>query len=206
MSNLLLVTASLFGEQSQSLRLARRYVAAWQQANPDGRVVERDTAGLPHLDLGTFGAALKPADQRSPAEAAAAAEADRVIAEVEAADIIVLTAPLYNFAIPSTLKSWIDHLARAGRTFSYSAAGPKGQLAGKRVVVVSTRGGVYREGPNQAADFVEPYLRTVLGFLGITEVEFLYHEGLKVGPDVSAASLAKAEARIGTLLAERIAA
>lgn len=206
MPRLLLVTSSLFGEASQSLQLARRYVAAWQAAFPAGAVAERDAALLPHLDLAALTAGAKPAAQRSPAEAALAAPADAVIAEVEAADTLVLTAPLYNFALPSPLKAWLDHLARAGRTFRYGAAGPEGLLGGRKVVVASARGGLYSEGPWKPHDFVEPYLRTMLGFLGLTEVAFLYHEGLKMNPDLAAQSLARAEAKIATLLPERRAA
>jgi FMN-dependent NADH-azoreductase len=129
-----------------------------------------------------------------------------LIAEVEAADTIVLAAPMYNFSIPSTLKAWIDHIARAGRTFRYTAAGPQGLLKGKKAYVATARGGVYSEGPAAFLDFHAPYLRAVLGFVGIEDVRFVHLEGLKVSPEAAANGLAKARAKIESLVPRRVAA
>ena len=202
MGSLLFVTSSLMGEKSRSRQVAADYVAIARAANPGVTVVERhltpDT--IPHLGmdaLAGFGAAP---DARSPAQTAAVAFADAIIEEVEAADTIVLAAPMYNFSVPSTLKAWLDHVARAGRTFKYTANGPEGQLKGKRVIVVVSRGGFYTgDSPFKGMDFQEPYLRAVLGFLGITDVSFVQVEGQGIGPDVAAKGLAAARAAIATL-------
>ena len=152
-----------------------------------------------------MGAIMTPTEKRTVQQTAAASHADRLIEEVEAADVIVLAAPMYNFSVPSTLKAWIDHVARAGRTFNYTEKGPVGLLTGKKVFVVTARGGVYSEGPAKSFDFHEPYLRAVLGFLGLNDVTFVYVEGLAVSSDSATAGLAKARERIATLL-ERAAA
>ncbi|HYM04716.1 MAG TPA: NAD(P)H-dependent oxidoreductase, partial [Stellaceae bacterium] len=124
-----------------------------------------------------------------------------LIAEVEVADTIVLAVPMYNFAIPSTLKAWIDHVARAGRTFRYTAAGPEGLLKGKKVFVVTGRGGIYSgDVPAKIMDFQEPYLRAVLGFLGLDDVTFIHVEGLKVSPESAAHGLDHARKHVGEVV------
>ena len=201
--NLLLVTSSLFGEASQSRLIAREFVATWLRNNPGTRVVERDLTPetMPHLTQATLGAVMAPADKRTPAQAELAAFADALIAEVERADTIVLAAPMYNFTIPTTLKAWLDHIARAGRTFRYTAAGPEGLLKGKKVYVVTGRGGVYSgESPARAMDFQEPYLRAILGFVGMTDVEFIHIEGLNISTEAAEAGRARARQAIETLL------
>lgn len=205
---LLFVTSSLFGEASQTRQLAREFVATWRRDNPGARVVERDLtpATMPHLTQATLGAVMTPADKRTPEQAALAGFADTLIAEVEAADTIVLAAPMYNFTIPTTLKAWLDHIARAGRTFRYTANGPVGLLNGKKVVVVTGRGGVYSgESPARALDFQEPYLRAILGFIGLTDVEFIHIEGLNISKDAAEAGRARARQAIATLLPRRAA-
>lgn len=189
--NLLHLDSSLLGTQSASRELTAAVVAAWQAVHPRGTVAYRDLAAdpLPHLD----GAALAKADP------AAAAEAERVLEQFLAADVIVVGAPMYNFAIPSQLKAWIDRVAVAGRTFRYTAEGPEGLAGGKRVVVASTRGGIHAGAPS---DFVEPYLRQVFGFLGITDIGFVTAEGLAYSPQHRADAMAKALASLPVEYAE----
>ncbi|HEV2551910.1 MAG TPA: FMN-dependent NADH-azoreductase [Stellaceae bacterium] len=186
MYKILLVTSSLFGDQSKSTQFAGELVETWQRTHPGTAVVERALTpdSIPHLSLGALGALMTPAEQRTAEQRASVEFADRLIAELEAADTIVLAVPMYNFSIPSTLKAWIDHVARAGRTFRYTAAGPEGLLKGKKVFVVTARGGVYSgDSPAKVFDFQEPYLRAVLGFLGLTDVTFIHAEGFKVSPE-----------------------
>jgi FMN-dependent NADH-azoreductase len=200
--NLLLVTSSLFGEASQSRQIAREFVETWQRDNPGTRVVERDLTAetMPHLSQATLGAVMTPADKRTPEQAELARFADSLIEEVEAADTIVLAAPMYNFTISTTLKAWIDHIARAGRTFRYTVNGPEGLLKGRKIYVVTGRGGVYSgESPARAMDFQEPYLRGMLGFLGLTDVEFIHVEGLNISKDAAEAGRARARETIVAL-------
>jgi FMN-dependent NADH-azoreductase len=169
---------------------------------------ERDLTadGIPHLSLVAFTASLTPADARSSAEQRAAALADALIEEVEAADVIVLAVPMYNFSIPSTLKAWIDHITRAGRTFRYGPAGPEGLLKGRKVFVITGRGGVYSDdSPAKGMDFQEPYLRAMLGFLGL-DVTFIHVEGLKISPEAAASGIERARKAIGDLLPTAAAA
>lgn len=204
MSNILLIHSSIFGAQSKSLGLAREFLTRL----PDASVVERTLTpeSMPHLTGETMAAMATPQAQRSERQNQLVALSDALIAEVEAADTIVLAVPMYNFSIPSTLKAWIDHVARAGRTFRYTAAGPEGLLKGKKVYVVTARGGVYSEGPAAVFDFQEPYLRAVLGFVGLGDVTFVHLEGLKVSPEAAASGLAKARAKIESLVPRLAAA
>ena len=207
MHNLLFVTSSLFGAESRSRRLAAEFIDALHSAHPDAAVVSRDLGGtMPHLDGEALGALMLPAAERTARQRAFVAFADALIAEIETADTIVLAVPMYNFSIPSTLKAWIDHIARAGRTFRYTAAGSEGLLKGKKVFVVTARGGIYSEGPAGAFDFQEPYLRAVLGFIGLDDVTFLHLEGLKISPEAAASGLARARAALARLVPRRIAA
>ena len=131
---------------------------------------------------------------------------DELIAELEVADTIVLAVPMYNFSIPSTLKAWIDHVARRGRTFRYTEKGPEGLLRDKKVFVLVSRGGVYSKGsPAAPFDFQEPYLRTVLGFLGLTDVTFVHFEGVGMGPEAAAANRRKALADVERLAGGAVA-
>ncbi|HLJ20660.1 MAG TPA: FMN-dependent NADH-azoreductase [Stellaceae bacterium] len=202
MSNLLLITSSLFGDQSKSRQIAGEFVEAWRRTHPGTAVVERalTPASMPHLSLDALGALMTPSEQRSAEQAASVAFGDRLIEELEAADTIVLAVPMYNFSVPSTLKAWIDHVARAGRTFRYTASGPEGRLKGKRVFVVTGRGGFYSgDSPAKTLDFQEPYLRGVLGFLGLDAVTFIHVEGLKVSPEAAEQGIARARAAISAL-------
>jgi FMN-dependent NADH-azoreductase len=189
--NLLHLDSSALGAQSASRELTAAIVASRQAGRPDVKVTYRDlvAAPLPHLD----GAALAKADP------AAAAEAEQVLQEFLAADVIVVGAPMYNFSIPSQLKAWIDRIAVAGRTFKYTAAGPEGLAGGKTVVVASTRGGIHSGAPS---DFVEPYLRHLFGFLGIVDVQFVTAEGLAYSPEHRQQAMASALGAIPAAYAE----
>jgi FMN-dependent NADH-azoreductase len=204
MSTVLQINSSFAGDAAASSALADRLVAGLVARDPGLAVVRRSLARepLPHLDAARFGALAKPADQRSAAEAEIAAQADAVIAEVQAASHLVIAAPMYNFAAPSTLKSWFDHLARAGATFRYTANGPEGLLLGKRATLVTTRGGVHRDRPH---DHLVPYVRTMLAFVGITDLEVVYAEGLALGAAPRDAALDRARVEIDSLAARRAA-
>jgi FMN-dependent NADH-azoreductase len=204
MSNVLLIHSSVFGEKSQSLGLARDFLKRY----PHRTLVERALAphSMPHLDGETFAAMGTDAGNLDGRQKQAVALSDELIAELEAADTIVLAVPMYNFSIPSTLKAWIDHVARRGRTFRYSEKGPEGLLKNKKVFVLVARGGVYSKGaPHAAFDFQEPYLRTVLGFLGMTDVTFVHFEGRAMGPDAANAHRSKALAHIERLTGGAVA-
>jgi FMN-dependent NADH-azoreductase len=208
MANLLFVASSLFGDGSQSRLIASEFIDRWRRSRPGTTVVERDLTAdaMPHLSLAALAASMTPADSRSTAEQEAVALADTLIEEVEAADVIVIAAPMYNFSIPSTLKAWIDHVTRAGRTFRYGAAGPEGLLKGKKVFVITGRGGIYSDdSPARGMDFQEPYLRAMLGFLGL-DVTFIHVEGLKISPEAAASGIERARKAIGDLLPTAAAA
>lgn len=200
MSNILLVTSSIFGAHSKSRAVASGLVEHLRDVNEPASVVTRDVSELAHFDGATLAAITAPADQRSNDQVSRASLADHLIEEVAAADTVVIAAPMYNFTIPSTLKAWIDHIARAGRTFRYTEKGPKGLLKDKKVYVVASRGGLYaNHGPGAALDFQEPYLRGVLGFLGLTDIEFVYVEGLSMGAEAAAKGLAAAQAQVARI-------
>jgi FMN-dependent NADH-azoreductase len=208
MSRLLFVTSSVFGPESKSRQIGAEFVAAWGKARPGTAVAERRLSpdATPHLTQETIAAWSVPAEKRSPRQRETAAFADALIAEVEAADVIVIAAPMYNFTISSTLKAWIDHLARAGRTFRYTAAGPEGLLKGKKVFIVTGRGGVYSgESPARGLDFQEPYLRAILGFLGLDDVTFIHVEGLRIGPESAAGGLERARKAVNDIMPGAVA-
>jgi len=185
---------------ANSTRVADAIVARLTASQPLANVVLRNLATEPHpvLDEAALGALFTPADQRTPEQAARVALDDALIAEVQAADVIVLGVPMYNLGVPVQLKTWIDAIARAGVTFRYTENGPEGLLKGKKVYVALARGGRYRDTP---FDTQVPYLRTVLGFLGIADVSFIYAEGLNMGPDAAEQGFAEAEADIAAAVA-----
>ncbi len=197
--NLLHISSSIFGEQGKSSTLADHFIAQWQQQFPAARVTQRDLAAnpIPHLDAATFQANLTPADKRSAEQQALAGVADEAIAELQNHDALVLSVPMYNFGIPSTLKAWIDSVARAGTTFRYTANGPEGLLQGKKAYILAARGGAYQGTPN---DTQTPYLKTFLGFIGITDVTFVYAEKLSMHADRQPEILADANAEIDKLI------
>ena len=182
---LLHVDSSITGDQSVSRELTAAIVARWQAQLPELEVVRRDLARdpLPHLSSGSLAG-------KDEVEAARAEEA---LVEFLEADVVVVGAPMYNFSIPSTLKAWIDRLAVAGRTFRYTADGPEGLAGGKRVSVVASAGGPHA---GQPSDFVEPYLRFVLGFFGVEEVEFVRADGVAISPEHRAAAVGQALDRL----------
>src|SRR5439155_35484 len=145
MKTLLQIKSSIFSEGGQSSRLTDRFIAAWRESNPDGQVIVRDLAlePIPHLDAGRFGAFLAKPGERSAAQQAVIEHSDALIDELRRADVIVLALPMYNFGLPSTLKAYFDHVARAGITFRYTEKGAVGLLTGKKVYVFGARGGLY---------------------------------------------------------------
>lgn len=200
MSNILVLNSSAAGADSVTRLLVDDTVAQLRRYHPAAVVVTRDLASdpVPHLAPDGINGVRSP-NAVTPAEIAARDLSDTLIGELRSADTIVIGAPMYNFGLPSTLKTWFDHVLRAGETFSYSEAGPKGLLEGKKVIVVEARGGFYSEGPAAAVDFQEPYLRHLLGFVGLTDVTFVRAEKLGFGPDARDAAIAAARAEISGL-------
>jgi len=184
MSTALVITSSALGETSVSNQLVQDAVTGLRAQDPSLRIVTRDlgSAPIPHITMDAA-AALRGAEPANAAQAEAQVLSNELIAELKAADIVVIGAPMYNFGISSTLKTWFDYVLRAGITFRYDESGPEGLLKGKRAIVIESRGGLYSEGPAQAMDSQEPHLRTLLGFIGITDVTFVRAERLAFGPE-----------------------
>src|SRR6185503_6390260 len=194
------INSSAAREGSVSRTLVEETVTRLLESNPFAEVVRRDLGAdpVPHLSVATLnGVRGTPSTL---AEQAARALSDELIAELRAADTIVIGAPMYNFSISSGLRSWFDYVLRAGETFSYSEAGPQGLLGGKRVIVIESRGGLYSEGPAKVIDFQEPYLRHLFGFVGITDVTFVHAEKLGFGPDAHEQALASARAQLDQVI------
>lgn len=186
------------GQGSQSTRLANELVERLRAAHPAASLTLRDLTAAPHpaLDEATLGALFTPADARSAEQHARMALDQALVDEVKAADVIVIGVPMVNFGITSQLKNWIDAIMKAGVTFKYTASGPVGLVEGKKVYAVLTRGGIYRDQPH---DTVVPYVKQALGFLGMNDIEFIYAEGLAMGPDAEAKALATARAEIAAI-------
>nr|WNX93910.1 AzoR2 [uncultured bacterium] len=199
---LLQLNTSLYSANGLSTRLADEFVADWQARNPGGKVIVRDLARdpLPHLTAERFQAFTSRPEERTAEQRAVIAESDALIRDLVAADVIVLGVPMYNFGVPSTLKTYFDHVARAGVTFRYSENGPVGLLTGKQAYVLSTRGGFYAGTPG---DTETVYVRQFLGFLGIKDVEFVYAEGLAINETSRIAGLARAKDAIARLNGEQ---
>jgi FMN-dependent NADH-azoreductase len=197
--NILQINSSLRGAQSESIRVANAIVARLTAANPQAKVTVQDLVASNHpvLDEAALGALFTPADQRTAAQAARVALDDALIAQVQAADVIVLGAPMYNFGMPVQLKTWFDAIARAGVTYRYTEAGPEGLLKDKKVYVAAARGGIY---PAEADPQV-PQLQTLLNFLGLKEHTFVYSPGQSMGPEAKAQGQARADAEIEAVLA-----
>lgn len=205
---ILQINASARSEGSNSTRIADSITSRLKALHPGAALEIRDLARAPHpgLDETALAALFTPAEQRSPEQAARVALDDALIAQVQSADAIVIGVPMYNFGVPTQLKSWIDAIARAGATFRYTAAGPEGLIVGKKVYVALARGGLYRDTP---ADTQVPYLKTVLGFLGMTDIEFVYAEGFAMGEESAARAVEQAQAQIDAIAVaapERLAA
>ena len=198
MKKVLVVQSSVSAEKGKSNQLIQQFIAAL----PSGFVQEEldlVTLALPHLAMEEIGAWMTPAEDRTAAQAALAGLSDHAIAQVQAADVILLGVPMYNFGVPSQLKSWFDRLARAGITFKYTEQGPVGLLADKPVVIFATRGGIYKDLP---ADSQTPFLQSFFNFIGLKDLHFIFAEGLNMGADSAEKALTAASAQIQQLSAE----
>jgi FMN-dependent NADH-azoreductase len=201
MTTLLQINASINNGNGESSRLANQFVAAFHKRDPKATIMVRDVAAaepVPHLNAERFGAFIAKPEARSAEQRAVVAYSDTLINELKQADVIVLGLPMYNFGVPSQLKAYFDHIARLGVTFEYTEKGPVGKLTGKKVYVFAARGGVYEGTP---MDTQASYVRDFLRFLGMSDVEIIYAEGLNMGPQSKQAALAKAEAEIARLAA-----
>jgi len=196
-TSVLHIDSSIFGEAGVSNQLGKTLIQELEKLDDSLSITHRDLSQtpVPHFDadtIGRLGAGEEPL-------------ADTLIAELQAAELVIIGAPMYNFAIPSSLKAWFDHVARAGVTFKYTENGPVGLLTGKKVIVITSRGGVHRDSPT---DTQTPYLKTMLGFLGMDDVTFVYAEGLNLSGGVREEAIAKAEAALASyapqLLAEEV--
>ncbi len=193
------IDSSPLGEHSVSRKLTAKVLAELKITHPDTQVITRDlgTSPLPHLTGMTIGAFFSPPDQRNEALNEAIKLSDEVVDEVFAADVIVIGTPMWNFGIPSSLKAWIDHIIRAGRTFQYSSSGPESLLpAGKKVIIVSSRGGIYSAGPMQVMDHQETYLKAILGFVGLHDISIIRAEGVAMGEEAKKDAIGSAEAQL----------
>jgi len=201
---ILQIKASVFNGNGQSSRLAEEFVALLREQHSEVELVQRDLVAdpVPHLDGARAGAFFAKPEERTPEQRAVIADSDALIEELRRADVLVLGLPMYNFGVPSQLKAWFDHLARAGETFKYTEKGPVGLLTGKKAYVFATRGGLYGDDHSQSE-----FVRQFLGFIGITDVEFVYAEGLAISPESRNNSLSAAQAQSLRLAAQtRLAA
>lgn len=205
MSKVLIVTSSAQAGDSISNRIAAGFERRLRQDNPRIEIVRRDVGAnpVPHLTAETV-AAIRSAPETE-AEKAARALSDELVAELQAAELIVIASPMYNFGMSSTLKAWFDHVLRAGVTFRYTEAGPEGLLKGRRAIVIESRAGFYSEGDGAAMDGQEPHIRTLLGFVGIDEVTFVRAEKLAFGPEAAEASIAAALGEVDGLARTELA-
>lgn len=194
MTNTLVIRSSANAERSISNQLVDYYLAGQIAHQPGAQVTQRDLDRdpVPHINSGTLAGIGRPAPE-TPASQGARELSDRLIAELMAADTLVIGLPMYNFGMPSTLKSWFDHILRAGVTFHYTATGPAGLVTGTRAVIVASRAGAYAEG---GPDFQIPHVRTLLNFMGITDVEVVLAQGLAYGEEAAATAIAAAHAAI----------
>jgi len=190
MSQVLALKSSILGDYSQSGKLIDAYLTKFDQ----DKLTVRDLAEspLPVLDL-SVATALRATDDVTAEQQEIIDLSDQLIAEVKAADTLVIAAPMYNFTIPTQLKNWFDLIARAGITFTYTEAGVQGLIEGKKAVVITTRGGIHKDA---ASDIVTPYLKTILGFIGITDVEFVYAEALNMGEEPAAKGIESAQSQL----------
>lgn len=202
---ILAINSSTSGEASVSRALVEATVQSLLAANPDAVVTRRDLGGepIPHLTPKTVAGVRAVAATED--EFVTKSLSDDLIAELQHATVLVIGAPMYNFSIPSSLRTWFDHVLRPRVTFAYSESGPEGLLKGIRAVVIQSRGGLYSEGPAKVIDFQEPYLKQLLGFIGITDVAFIHAEKIGFGAEARDAGIAHARAQIAAAVA-RIAA
>lgn len=191
--------SSILGDASGSRALSASIVSAIRTHNPDVNVVYRDLVldAIPHLD-GPIASGFRDLSIASddPHVAREHARSNALVQELQGSDVIVVGAPMYNFSVATQLKAWIDRVMQPGKTFKYTPAGPVGLAGGKRVIVASTRGGVYTAGPMAALDFQETYLKAAFGFIGITDVHYLRAESMSRGPDIRARAMEDARAGV----------
>jgi FMN-dependent NADH-azoreductase len=199
MQTLLVINSSVSGANSASRLLVEHAAEEFQKINPGARIIRRDVgeAPIPHLTTETL-AGVRGVPQTE-SEQRTRRLSDELIAELRAADTIIIGAPMYNFGVPTGLRAWFDHVLRAGETFAYSDAGPKGLLAQKRALIIESRGGFYSEGATKAIDFQEPYLRQLLGFIGIADVTFIHAEKIGFGAQARDAAIATAKMKLTAL-------
>lgn len=197
---LLHIDSSILGDNSASRQLSQRVVAAWQAAEPSAQVVYRDLAAdaISHFSAATLVAAGTPDELRDAAQQHEARLSSETLQEFLAADAVVIAAPMYNFTVPTQLKAWIDRIAVAGQTFRYTEAGPEGLCGNKKVIIVSTAGGLHADQASGAAH--EGYLKLLFGFLGITDIEIVRAEGLAYGDEVRSKAMSDANVRINEQL------
>ncbi|RWO70247.1 MAG: FMN-dependent NADH-azoreductase [Mesorhizobium sp.] len=201
--SILLITSSPRGAASHSTRIATEFAEKLVAADPSNTLVVRDLVAnpLPHIDADYASGIYVPAEARTARQAEVVGVSDVVLDELFAADTVILATGFINFNISSTLKSWVDHISRSGKSFSYGENGPKGLVTGKKVYIVLASGGIYSEGAAVQFDHAIPYLRGVLGFLGMTDVDVIRIEGVGMGPDAVTAALAKATAKVDAVVA-----
>lgn len=204
MNNVLFVTSSPRGQLSYSQQVARGIVDDLKIAHPAAKIVVRNVARdpLPHIGEAFVSGLHRAPPERTAAETEALAVSDKLIDELVAADVLVLATPMHNFGLSSALKAWIDHVVRGGLTFRYGANGPEGLLKNKKAIVVVARGGVYSEGPMRELDFQESYLKSVLGFIGITDVEMVRIEGVARGEQAVRNAMNSAKQRSAQVVRE----
>lgn len=194
MKNVLVINSSISGANGNSTKLVQHLLAQLPQA----QVTEIDLGAkpLPHLEMAEIGAWMTPAAERSAEQQALAAHSDDLIAKVQAADAVIFGVPMYNFALPSQLKALLDRLARAGITFKYTETGSVGLLQDKPVIFALARGGIYANTP---ADSQVPFLKTFFNFIGLTQLHFVYAEGLNMGPDAAEKGISAAQQQLTEL-------
>ncbi|MCQ6260181.1 FMN-dependent NADH-azoreductase [Pseudomonas sp. Q11] len=195
MSRVLIIESSARQQDSVSRQLTQTFINQWKAAHPADEINVRDLAidPVPHLDANLLGGWMKPVEQRNDIENASLERSNQLTDQLLAADVLVMAAPMYNFAIPSTLKAWLDHVLRAGVTFKYTPTGPQGLLTGKRAFVLTARGGIHA---GASSDHQEPYLRQVMAFIGIHDVTFIHAEGMNLGGDFQEKGLNQAHAKL----------
>lgn len=202
MTTLLRVDSSALSQGSHSKELADYFLSKWQSQHHDADIQTVDLAATPppHMDQAMIGAMYTMPNERDDAQKSALALSEQYVAQIRAADTLVLTSPMYNFAIPSTLKAYLDHILRVGETFQYGENGPEGLLKGKKAYVFLASGGDYTQPPMDALNFVKPYLKTALNFIGIEDITFIEAPGMGMGDDAVTQSIEAAKARIDSLL------
>lgn len=201
--NILHIDSSPMGDNSVSRKFTAKVVEGLKDKHPGANVTTRDFGNnpLPHLSGAVIGAFFTPSDKHSDIQAEVIRPSDEAVAELIAADAVVIGAPMWNLGIPSALKAWVDHVVRAGKTFRYTDHGPEGLLpSGKKAIVVLASGGIYSSGPMADVQHQESYLKVALNFMGLTDVTFVRAEGMAMGPDASKAAIAKAETQVNAVL------